>query len=140
MKTGSTIDTVPLRVLLMLGSNVDADRQLDAALAKLRERFDVLAVSARHQSPAMGRTGAPAYLNQAAVIASDLDHGSLKIALRDIEAQLGRLRPSPEPQFCPIDIDALGRWEPEWVVWDARDYGAAHARAPLLDLGIAQEG
>lgn len=136
MKSDSTIDAVPLRVLLMLGSNVDAERQLDAAIAQLRDRFDVLAVSARHQSPALGRTGAPAYLNQAAVIASNLDHGSLKIALREIEAQLGRLRPNPEPQLCPIDIDALGRWEPEFVVWDARDYGAAHARAPLRDLGL----
>jgi 2-amino-4-hydroxy-6-hydroxymethyldihydropteridine diphosphokinase len=136
MKTGSTIDAMPLRVLLMLGSNVDAERQLDAALAKLRERFDVLAVSARHQSPAMGRTGAPAYLNQATVIATDLDQAALKTALRDIEALLGRQRPNPEPQLCPIDIDALGRWEPEFVVWDVRDCSAAHARAPLRDLGL----
>lgn len=120
----------------MLGSNADAEQRLDAAIALLQARFPVLAVSARHQSPAMGRTGAPAYLNQAAVIATDLDQGALKIALRAIEAQLGRLRPNPEPQLCPIDIDALGRWEPELVVWDARDYGAAHARAPLRDLGI----
>jgi hypothetical protein len=49
------------------------------------------------------------------------------------------MRPNPEPQLCPIDIDALGRWEPEFVVWNARDYGAAYARAPLLDLGIARQ-
>lgn len=120
----------------MLGSNVDAERQLDAAGALLARRFQVLAVSGRHPSPAAGLAGAPAYLNQAAVIATDLEREPLRAALREIEAQLGRQRPAIEPRLCPIDIDALGRWEPELVVWDARDYGAAHARAPLRDLGI----
>jgi 2-amino-4-hydroxy-6-hydroxymethyldihydropteridine diphosphokinase len=136
MKTGSTIDAMPLRVLLMLGSNVDAERQLDAACTALRQRFDVTAVSRPHPSPAAGHTGAPAYLNQAAVIATDLDQAALKIELRSIEATLGRQRPSPEPRLCPIDIDALGCWGPEFVVWDARDFAAAHARAPLRDLGL----
>lgn len=136
MKTASTIDAVPRRVLLMLGSNVEAERQLAAACVLLGERFEVLAISGRHPSPAAGQAGAPAYLNQAAVIATDLDRDSLKTALRAIEAHLGRQRPNPEPWLCPIDIDALGRWEPQFVVWDARDYGAAHARAPLRDLGV----
>lgn len=120
----------------MLGSNVDAQRQLDAALALLHERYAVLAVSGRHLSPALGLAGGAPYLNQAAVIASELDRDQLKAALRDIEAQLGRQRPNPEPRLCPIDIDAIGRWEPEWVVWDARDYAAAYARGPLRDLGL----
>lgn len=121
----------------MLGSNVDAQRQLDAAIELLHQRFAVRAVSGRHQSPAQGLSGAPAYLNQAAVITSELDRDQLKTALRDIEAQLGRRRPNPEPRLCPIDIDAIGRWEPAFVVWDARDFAAAYAREPLRDLGLA---
>ena len=128
---------MPLRVLLMLGSNVDARLQLEAACARLRLQFEVIAESERHPSPAAGHAGAPAYLNQAVVIATDLDQDALKLALRAIETQLGRQRPNPEPQLCPIDIDALGRWEPDFVVWDARDYGAAYARGPLRDLGIS---
>ncbi len=130
------IDAVTPRVLLMLGSNVEAERQLAAACALLKKRFEVVAVSRSHPSPAVGHAGAPAYLNQAAVIATDLDRDSLKVALRAIEAELGRQRPNPEPRLCPIDIDALGRWEPEFTVWDARDHGAAYARAPLRDLGL----
>jgi 2-amino-4-hydroxy-6-hydroxymethyldihydropteridine diphosphokinase len=137
MKTGSTIDAVPRRVLLMLGSNVDAERQLAAACAQLGERFEVVAVSGHHPSPAVGQAGAPGYLNQAAVIAADLDRDALKAELRAIETALGRQRPNPEPRLCPIDIDALGCWEPDFVVWDARDYGAAYARGPLRDLGIS---
>ena len=127
---------MPLRVLLMLGSNVDAARLREAACARLRLRFEVIAESGRHPSPAAGHAGAPAYLNQAVVIATDLGPDALKLALRAIETQLGRQRPNPEPQLCPIDIDALGRWEPDFVVWDARDYGAAYARGPLRDLGL----
>ena len=127
---------MPLRVLLMLGSNVDARPQLEAACAQLRLRFELIAASELHPSPAAGHAGAPAYLNQAVVIATDLGPDALKLALRAIETQLGRQRPNPEPQLCPIDIDALGRWEPDFVVWDARDYGAAYARGPLRDLGL----
>ena len=136
MKTASTIDAVTPRVLLMLGSNVDAGQQLQAACERLRERFEVVAVSGRHPSPAAGHAEAPAYVNQAVVITSELDQGALKVELRAIEASLGRQRPNPEPRLCPIDIDALGRWQPAFVVWDARDFNAAHARAPLRDLGI----
>ena len=120
----------------MLGSNVDAQRQLEAACAMLRQRFELLATSSCHPSRAQGHAGAPPYLNQAAVIVTDLDQAALKSALRSLEAQLGRQRPNPEPRLCPIDIDALGCWEPDFVVWDARDYGAAYARGPLRDLGL----
>ena len=41
MKTATTIEAMSQRVLLMLGSNVDAQRQLQAACTRLRERFEV---------------------------------------------------------------------------------------------------
>lgn len=136
MQTATTTEALPQRVLLMLGSNVDAQRQLEAARALLRQRFELIAVSDAHPSPALGHPQAPGYLNQAALIATNLGQDALKKALRAIEAQLGRQRPNPQPRLCPIDIDALGRWEPDFVVWDARDYGAAYARGPLRDLGL----
>lgn len=137
MKIATTIDAVPRRVLLLLGSNVDAQRQLDAALAQLRARFPVYAVSAQHLSPAAGRSDAPAYLNQAAVIASELGRDRLKSALREIEALLGRQRPAVDPKLCAIDIDTLGCWAPDWCLWDGSGYAADYARLPLRDLGLS---
>lgn len=142
MKTVSTTEgpVVPegdaLRVLLLLGSNVDAEAQLQAAVLALRQQFSVEAVSDRHWSVAIGRHEAPAYLNQAVLIRTDLDRDQLKHDLRRIEADLGRQRPSPNPGLCPVDIDAVGRWEPGFQLWDAKSYEAEYAQAPLQNLGI----
>ncbi len=128
----------PPRVLLMLGSNVNAERQLDAALRLLDDEFGVIARSGRHCTPAAGSAEAPAYLNQAAVIHSELDRERLRELLRAIESRLGRRRPNPEPGLCPIDIDAVGRWLPEFEVWDTKSFTAQYAQRPLRD--IATEG
>lgn len=131
-----TVDASARRVLLLLGSNVNADQQLDAALQRLRAQFELTAVSQRHLSPATGDSAAPAYLNQAAIIASAQDRGALKSALRAIEATLGRQRPSPDARLCPIDIDAVARLVPDLEIWDAESYDASYALAPLQDLGL----
>lgn len=124
------------RVLLLLGSNVDAEHQLDAALNCLRAQFGVCELSRRHLSPDSGRADAPAYLNQAAIIVSSLDRSTLKTVLRGIEAMLGRQRPSPDARLCRIDIDAVARVAPEFEVCDAESYDASYAMQPLLELGI----
>jgi len=123
-----------MRALLMLGSNQNAERQLATALELLRARFVVLACSAVHQSAAAGGMEAPAYLNQAVIIVTDLQRSELKSALRAIESELGRQRPSADSRLCPIDIDSLAGWQPDFCIWDAKSYESAYARAPLQDL------
>jgi 2-amino-4-hydroxy-6-hydroxymethyldihydropteridine diphosphokinase len=124
-----------MRVVLLLGSNADADAHLDAAIAELRRGFALIACSARHPSAASGVAGAPPYLNQAAVIEYDGDRAGLKAELRAIESRLGRVRPSPDPRLCPIDIDAIGRCDAQPEVWDEKAFTAAYARLPLAELG-----
>jgi 2-amino-4-hydroxy-6-hydroxymethyldihydropteridine diphosphokinase len=131
-------DAPPPRVLLMLGSNVNAEQQLDAALRLLAGQFDLIQRSARHWTAAAGNAEAPAYLNQAVVIRSELGRERLREALRALESGLGRQRPSPQPGLCAIDIDAVGRWSPEFEVWDTKSYTAQYAQRPLRD--IASEG
>lgn len=125
-----------MRVVLLLGSNVEAARQLEAAAAELRRLFPITAESAWHLSPASGRDDAPAYLNQAMVIEYTGDRAALRTSLRDIEARLGRQRPSPDPRLCPIDIDAIGRCSSPFETWDEKACNAAHARLPLHEIGI----
>lgn len=122
----------------MLGSNVDAEQQLDAATRLLDQQFGVIARSGRHWTAAAGSAEAPAYLNQALVIRTELDRDPLRELLRSVESQLGRRRPSPQPGLCPIDIDAVGRWLPTFEVWDTKSYTAQYAQRPLRD--IAPEG
>lgn len=136
MTTVTTTEPAPAQVVLLLGSNVDAPQQLDAASAELRRAFAVIAESTRHLSPANGAAGAPPYLNQAVVIECADDREPLKTRLRQIEQRLGRRRPSPDPQLCPIDIDAIGRRGPPFEVWDEKACVADYARQPLHELGI----
>ena len=83
----------------------------------------------------LGIDGAPPYLNQAVLIEFDGSRDRLKPRLRAIEARLGRVRPSPDPRLCPIDIDAIGRCDAEAEVWDEKAYAANYARLPLAELG-----
>lgn len=122
------------RVLLLLGSNVDADAKLNAALRALESEFSVVACSRRHPSPASGDSDAPAYLNQAVLIRCALDRESLKPLLRAIEARLGRTRPALDPRLCPIDIDAIGRVDGGLAVWDSKAFGASYAHAPVAEV------
>ena len=138
MTTATTIEprAAPARVVLLLGSNVDADARMDAALAELGREFALVARSARHPSAASGVDGAPAYLNQAVVIETADERPSLKTRLRAIEARLGQVRPSPDPRLCPIDIDAIGCHRAALEVWDPKAFSADYARLPLGELGI----
>ena len=60
------------QALLSLGSNVEPERYLRAAIAALRARFGVVVVSPVYRVPAVGFDG-PDFLNAAAVIGSRFD-------------------------------------------------------------------
>jgi 2-amino-4-hydroxy-6-hydroxymethyldihydropteridine diphosphokinase len=94
------------RAYLSLGSNVDAERNLRSAFVALRERFGPLAASTVYRFPAVGFDG-PAFLNAAAVIASDLDPQALNAWLHALEDAHGRDRSGPRFGDRPLDIDIV---------------------------------
>ncbi len=91
------------RVFISLGSNVEAERNLREAIARLRKRFRVLAISSIYGTKAVGKAGQPDFLNAAALIATEQAPESLKQALLRIEAEMGRVR--TEDKFAPRAID-----------------------------------
>lgn len=116
------------RYLLLLGSNHCAERKLDLALAGLRRRFTDLSVSVRERCRAREGGEVPDYVNQAALIRSNLDPAALKLSLREVEKALGRQRPSPNPKLCPIDIDLIAQIEPRPVAIAPEDLADPVAR------------
>jgi len=127
-------DKAAPRVILLLGSNADAQANLTAAVAAISLQFPVIAVSARHQSPPANLADAEPYWNQAVLVMSSLAREPMKLHLRAIEESLGRIRPALDARICPIDIDALAQVDGELAVWDRKTMDTDYAQAPLADL------
>lgn len=98
------------RAFVSLGSNVDPERNLLAALARLAEVGAALAVSGVYQSPAVGPRPAPDFLNAAVLIATEMPPQEIRLCLRQIESDLGRVRGNDPyaPRTIDLDLCLLG--------------------------------
>jgi 2-amino-4-hydroxy-6-hydroxymethyldihydropteridine diphosphokinase len=94
------------RVYLSLGSNVEPERHLSAALAELRERFGKLAVSPAYRSAPVGFEGA-AFVNLAVGLDTRLSPAALNDWLHALEDRQGRRRDVPRYSDRTLDIDIV---------------------------------
>ena len=94
------------RVWVSIGSNIDRERHVRAAVAALRERFGELVVSPVYETPAEGFAGDPFY-NLVAGFFTDVPPSGLHEALREIENRNGRVRGAAKFSARTLDIDAL---------------------------------
>ena len=94
------------RAYLSLGSNLDAETHLRAAIAALRARFGAVRLSPVYRTRAVGFDGAD-FLNAAAVIDSDLDPPALNEWLHALEDEHGRSRGGPRYGDRTLDIDIV---------------------------------
>jgi 2-amino-4-hydroxy-6-hydroxymethyldihydropteridine diphosphokinase len=96
----------PERVLVALGSNIEAADNLRRAVQRLAARCRVLAVSPVYETPPVGTTDQPNFLNAAAMIETDLDAAALKAdVLQSIEHEMGRQRVADKNAARTIDLD-----------------------------------
>jgi len=117
------------RAYLSLGSNIEPERHLAAAIGELRERFGTIAVSPAYRSAAVGFDG-PAFLNLAAGIDTDLEPAALDAWLHALEDRHGRRRDGPRYSNRTLDIDI--------VLFDDRIVrGPGHLEIPRAELGEA---
>jgi 2-amino-4-hydroxy-6-hydroxymethyldihydropteridine diphosphokinase len=92
--------------LLSLGSNIDARRHLDLAVAALRERFGAVRVSAYYRTPAVGFVGDD-FLNAAAALNTALGPRELDAWLHALEDAHGRRRDGPRFSSRTLDVDLV---------------------------------
>jgi 2-amino-4-hydroxy-6-hydroxymethyldihydropteridine diphosphokinase len=92
--------------IVALGSNIEPERHLPAAVAALRA-LGAKAVSSVYQSPARGGRPQPDFLNAAVLLETQLEPAALKSALRGLEADLGRVRTDDKYAERTIDLDLL---------------------------------
>lgn len=95
------------RACLLLGSNIQPERNLPLAVELLRGRVEILQTSSVWESRAVGSRG-PNFLNAALLCFTRLEASALKwLVLRPLEAQLGRVRNADKNAPRPIDIDVV---------------------------------
>lgn len=93
-------------VLLSLGSNVEPERHLRAALEELRARFGALTVSPAYRTAAVGFDGAP-FNNNAVMLQSDDTLVALEAWLHALEDRHGRDRSGPRLSDRTLDVDVV---------------------------------
>mgnify|MGYP001115491670 CR=1 FL=1 len=94
------------RVFLSLGSNIEQQRYLTAALDALSNQFGELLISSVYESVAIGFDGDNFY-NLVVGIDTDLSVGQLSAGLKALEDQNGRRRDCPRFSARTLDIDIL---------------------------------
>lgn len=129
------------RAWLSLGSNLEPERHLRAALAELRERFGDVRVSPVYRFPAVGFDG-PDFLNLAAGIDSDLDAFALNNWLHALEDRHGRRRDVPRYSSRTLDVDivlfdALVLSGPGNLQVPRKELAEAFVLKPLADIAPA---
>jgi 2-amino-4-hydroxy-6-hydroxymethyldihydropteridine diphosphokinase len=103
--------------LISIGSNLDKERNLPAAIDLLRTHpeLTLLAVSPLYSTEPIGSDGRPTtqplYHNAAVRVATDLDAPALHAVLRTIEEALGRIRTADKfaPRTIDLDLAYYGR-------------------------------
>ncbi len=91
---------------LSLGSNIEPERHLRAAIRALRERFGEVLLSPMYRTAAVGFDGDD-FLNAAARIETDLDPLALDAWLHALEDLHKRDRSGPRFSSRTLDIDLL---------------------------------
>ena len=111
---------------LSLGSNVEPERHLRAAVAALRARFGEVLLSPVYRTRSVGFDGTD-FLNAAAVIDSDLDPFALNDWLHALEDAHGRDRSGPRFSDRTLDVDVV-------FYGDLVVEGPGHLRIPRPEL------
>ncbi len=96
------------RAFVSVGSNIDPETNVRAALLRLSKETDLRAISTIYLTEPLGRQGQPPFYNCVIEIETSLPPAELKFGvLRNIEAGLGRRR--SDDKFAPrtIDLDLI---------------------------------
>lgn len=93
--------------LLMLGSNANAELNIELAKDKISEYYEIVAVSSRITTQAFGKQYKSGFCNEAIKILSDETAEETKATFKLIETELGRTDLSKKDGIIPIDIDLI---------------------------------
>jgi 2-amino-4-hydroxy-6-hydroxymethyldihydropteridine diphosphokinase len=95
------------QVCLLLGSNIQPERNLPIAIDQLQNQLTILRISSVWETPPVGSAG-PSFLNAALLAQTPLDQKNLKLhILTPLEAKMGRVHSADKNAPRPIDLDII---------------------------------
>jgi 2-amino-4-hydroxy-6-hydroxymethyldihydropteridine diphosphokinase len=118
------------RYFLSLGSNLEPEKHLRAAIRELRARFGDLGVSSAYESEAVGFAGPP-FWNLVVGLDSDLDAEALNAWLHALEERHGRVRGGPRYADRTLDLDIVAI---DGRATDRPELQHAFVLAPLAEI------
>ena len=119
------------QVCLLLGSNIQPEKNLALGMDLLRQKVKIIRSSSVWESPSVGSSG-PDFLNVAVMVITQMEVVELKEnVLRPLEGQLGRVRSQDKNAPRPIDVDII-LFDRRLV--DPNLFLYAHRAVPVADL------
>lgn len=94
------------RAFVSIGSNIEREANIRAAVAMLRERYGAVELSAVYESTPIGFAGAPFY-NLVAAFDTAESAEAVATALREMEAARGRRREANRFTSRTLDLDLI---------------------------------
>ena len=131
--------TSPELAFISIGSNIDPENYLPRAIQCLHTLGRILKTSRVYQNAALDRPEQPDFLNAAVLIETYLQPLELRKRLREIEADLDRVRTDDKyaPRTLDLDLCLLGTkvvLTPELTLPDPDIEHRAHLAIPLSEL------
>lgn len=117
-------------VVIGIGSNIDAIRNIDAAIEFLQQDYQVRAISDLITTAPIGITNQADFVNGAIRLQTTLSRQQLNTYLKQLEDRLGRDR--SRPQFGPREIDL------DIVVWNESIVDDDYYSQSFLQKVVAQ--
>lgn len=96
--------------IIGIGSNIDPEQNIAAALFFLRQEHELISVSTLVKTSPIGIPDQPDFLNGAARVSTVMEMTEFKSYLKGVEDQLKRDRSAPKYGPRTIDLDI--------VIWD----------------------
>ncbi len=123
------------RAVIAVGSNIQPEKYIPAAISLLADKVSLLAVSAVYETPPVGAPGTPPFLNMAVLVATDLAPPELRErVLQPIEQTLERVRHADPNAPRTIDLD-LVLYAGRGYTYQAPDViKYAHVAIPVADV------
>ncbi len=116
--------------IIGIGSNIDPERNIAAALFLLRSDHELVSISTLVKTAPIGIVEQPDFLNGVVRIDTTLEITDFKEYLKDVEDQLFRNRSIPKYGPRTIDLDI--------VVWDGEIIDKDYYDRDFLRVAVAE--